>query len=59
MQGPTFFDMIDRATIAYFLLAGLIGTIAVIGGRSIKAYRLEMKRRAGTGPRSQFEKRRR
>jgi hypothetical protein len=49
----------DRATIAYFLLAGLVGAIAVIGGRSVKAYRLEMKRRAGTGPRSQFEKRRR
>jgi len=51
--------MMDRATIAYLLLAGLIGTFAVIGVRSVKAHRLEMKRRAGTGPRSQFEKRRR
>jgi hypothetical protein len=58
MQGDTFFDFVDRTTLAYFLVVGLVVTIVVMGGRSIRAHRLEMKRRAGAGPRSQFEKRR-
>jgi hypothetical protein len=57
-MGDTVFGFVDRATLAYFLLAVLVAAIVVIGGRSIRAHRLEMKRRAGTGPRSQFEKRR-
>jgi hypothetical protein len=58
-MGDFFFGVVDRTTFAYFLLVGLIAAIVVIGWRSIKAHRLEMRRRAGTGPRSQFEKRRR
>jgi hypothetical protein len=58
-MGDFIFGVVDRTTLAYFLLAGLIVAIVVIGRRGIKARRLEMRRRAGTGPRSQFEKRRR
>ena len=52
-------DVLDRTTIAYLLLAGLIGAGAIAWVRSIKASRLETRRRAGAGPRSQFEKKRR
>jgi hypothetical protein len=59
MITQSFLATLDRETVAYLLLAGIACTAAIVATRGIKAHRLELRRRAGTGPRSQFEKRRR
>jgi hypothetical protein len=59
MTGDVFWGALDRTTIAYLMLGGLAVTIAVVAVRSVRSRRFEARRRAGSGPRAQFEKKRR
>jgi hypothetical protein len=59
MTGDVFWSALDRTTIAYLMLGGLAVTVAVIAVRGVRSRRFETRRRAGSGSRAQFEKKRR